>query len=71
MVTVLFSIVFASRYSKTIATFTKKSSPKKSGLQLKLFLVIATYFIVPFSHWVWLCGGVKNKLVMVRHSPLS
>ena len=68
MVSSMVALVVASRYSKTVATFTKQNATKKSGLQLKLHLIFACYFIVPLCHWIWLYGGLQNRVVMVNTS---
>ena len=66
MVSSMVALVVASRYSKTVATFTKQNATKKSGFQLKLHLVFACYFIVPLCHWIWLYGGLQNRVVVVN-----
>ena len=60
----------ARSFTKKAATFTKQNATKKSGIQLKLLLIIACYFIVPLCHWIWLYGGLQNRVVMVNMLPI-
>ena len=65
----MIALVRSSRYSKTIARFTMHdsvASPKSGGLQLKITLIVACYFVVPLCHWMWLHGGLQNQLVVVN-----
>merc|ERR1712150_244934 len=69
VVCVMIALVLSSRYSKTIARFTMHdsvASPKSGGLQLKITLIVACYFVVPLCHWMWLHGGLQNQLVVKK-----
>ena len=60
------AVVVGSRYSDKIAQFTKvQREDSKSGIQLKVTLIVACYFIVPLLHWIWLYGGLQNQVVLV------
>ena len=60
------AVVVGSRYSDKIARFTKvQREDSKSGIQLKVTLIVACYFIVPLLHWIWLYGGLQNQVVLV------
>jgi len=67
VVCIMVALVLSSQYSKTLARFTMKDStkcPKSGGLQLYITLIVACYFLVPLCHWIWLYGGLQNKLVL-------
>lgn len=61
------AVVVGSRYSDKIAQFTKvQREDSKSGIQLKVTLIVACYFIVPLLHWIWLYGGLQNQVVLQK-----
>jgi len=39
---------------------------KDGGVPLWMFIALSLYAVIPFSHWMWLNGGLDNPVVLLR-----
>jgi len=66
IISVIFAITTLVMWCPSLGHMLPWTKRAKGGVPLWMFLTLSLYVAIPFSHWVYMNGGLNNPLVLLR-----